>query len=179
MFGWILGAALAADVRTVDEVDLDRYLGTWYEIASVPAWFQRGCTATTATYTPHPKREGLIRVENRCRDESLDGDLRLAVGRAKVVDAETNAKLKVSFFGPFWGDYWILGLDPEYQWALVGSPDRDYLWVLSRDPRLDEATYAGIVDLAKEQGYDVGRLVRTEQPADAPKMPAPPPAIAD
>jgi apolipoprotein D and lipocalin family protein len=179
MFGWFLGAALAADVRTVEEVDLERYLGTWYEVASFPAWFQRGCTATTATYTPHPKRDDLIRVENRCRDESLDGDLRLAVGRAKVVDPETNAKLKVSFFGPFWGDYWILGLDPEYQWALVGSPDRDYLWVLSRDPRLDEATYASIVDLAKEQGYDVGRLVRTEQPADAPKMPAPPAAIAD
>jgi apolipoprotein D and lipocalin family protein len=179
MFGWFLGAALAADVQTVEEVDLERYLGTWYEIASFPAWFQRGCTATTATYVPHPRRDELIRVENRCRDGSLDGDLRTAVGRAKVVDPETNAKLKVSFFGPFWGDYWILGLDPEYQWALVGSPDRDYLWVLSRDPRLDEATYASIVEKAEQQGYDVGRLVRTAQPADAPVMPAPQPAIAD
>jgi lipocalin len=104
---------------TVERVELDRYLGTWYEIARYPAPFQEGCVATSADYS---RRDGGgIRVLNSCRVETLDGELREAEGRARIVDPESNAKLKVTFFWPFWGDYWVLGLGPDYEWALVGE----------------------------------------------------------
>lgn len=148
-------------LETVPQVDLERYLGTWYEIASFPQSFQEGCTGTTATYSLQP--DGEIEVVNRCRLGSLDGEEKVAVGRARVVDPDTNAKLKVSFFGPFWGKYWIIQLDPEYRYAVVGHPNREYLWILSRTPTMPEATYAGIVEELKDDGYDVGRLERTVQ----------------
>ncbi|HOC41469.1 MAG TPA: lipocalin family protein [Thermoanaerobaculales bacterium] len=149
-------------LEVVGSVDLDRYLGTWYEIASYPAWFQRGCTAVTAQYSL--RDDGHIRVVNSCRKGSLDGKLKRATARAKVVDHATNAKLKVSFFGPFWGDYWIIDLDPEYRWAVVGVPSRKYLWVLSRAPVMDEALYQEIVSRLPARGYDPAWLVRTLQP---------------
>jgi apolipoprotein D and lipocalin family protein len=161
-------AAVSAEeppLEVVGSVDLDRYLGTWYEIASYPAWFQRGCTAVTAQYS-RPD-DGYIRVVNSCRKGSLDGRLKQATGRAKVVDHTTNAKLKVSFFGPFWGDYWILDLDPEYRWAVVGVPSRKYLWILSRTPVMDNALYQEIVSRLHAKGYDKERLVRTLQPGAA------------
>ena len=97
------GAAAAEEpeLTTVDSVELDRYIGTWYEIASYPAWFQKNCTAVTADYSL--RDDGLIKVVNSCRKGSIDGKLKQSTGRAKVVDANTNAKLKESFFGPFWG----------------------------------------------------------------------------
>ena len=149
-------------LETVDAVDLDRYLGVWYEIASYPMYFQRGCTATTATYSL--REDGLIKVVNRCRKRSLDGKLKEAKGRAKVVDPETNAKLKVSFFGPFWGDYWIIDLDPDSQWAVVGGPKRKYLWILSRTPQMDPAVFDEIVSRLPAKGYDPNRLNTTTQP---------------
>ena len=152
----------ASEVATVEAVDLDRYLGLWYEIASFPAWFQRGCTATTAEYSL--RDDGLIRVVNSCRKGSVDGKLKQSVGRAKVVDPETNAKLKVSFFGPFWGDYWILDLDPAYRWAVVGVPSRRYLWILSRTPTLDPQLLARIIEPLEGMGFDLTRLRRTEHP---------------
>ena len=161
-------AAVSAEeppLEVVGSVDLDRYLGTWYEIASYPAWFQRGCTAVTAEYSL--RDDGHILVVNGCRKGSLDGKLKQAKGRAKVVDHATNAKLKVSFFGPFWGDYWIIDLDPEYGWAVVGVPSRKYLWVLSRTPVMDNALYQEIVGRLQAKGYDKERLVRTLQPAAA------------
>ena len=151
-----------APLPVVDSVDLDRYLGTWYEIARYPAPFQEGCTATTATYSR--RDEGGIRVVNRCHAGSPDGELREAEGRARVVDPATNAKLEVTFFWPFWGDYWILALDGDYRWALVGEPRRRYLWILSRTPVMGEDTYRSIVERLPALGYDPGKLIVTEQP---------------
>ena len=113
-------------LRTVAHVDLSRYLGTWCEIASFPQRFQRGCTATTAIYTP--RDDGKIDVLNRCRKDALDGPEKSAHGPARV-DHATNAKLEVSFFRPFWGDYWIIDLADDYSYAVVGHPGRDYLWI--------------------------------------------------
>jgi apolipoprotein D and lipocalin family protein len=151
------------ELRTVPHVDLERYVGTWYDIASFPQRFQRGCTGTTATYAI--RADGMIDVLNRCRDGSLTGKERLARGRARVVDRSTNAKLKVSFFRPFWGDYWIIDLGPSYEYAVVGHPGRDYLWILSRTPTMDGAVYEGILGRLREQGYEVQRLNRTLQPS--------------
>jgi apolipoprotein D and lipocalin family protein len=165
--GAAIGSLAASDssrpLEVVRHVDLDRYLGTWYEIASYPAWFQRGCTAVTAEYGR--RDDGLISVVNSCRKGSLEGKPKQSKGRAKVVDESTNAKLKVSFFGPFWGDYWIIDLDPDYRWAVVGVPSRKYLWLLSRTPVMDEALYRDIVGRLPAAGYDPDRLNRTEQPA--------------
>lgn len=148
-------------LQVVDRVDLERYLGTWYEIASYPAWFAKNCTGVTAEYTR--RDESTIRVVNRCFKGHLDGKLKEAKGRARVVDTESNAKLKVSFFGPFWGDYWILDLDPEYRWAVVGEPKRKYLWILSRTPQMDRKVLDGILTRLPEKGYDTDRLQWTLQ----------------
>lgn len=150
-------------LQTVARVELSRYLGTWYELANFPQRFQRGCTATTATYTL--RADGDLEVLNRCRKGSLDGQERSARGRARVVDRVTNAKLKVSFFRPFWGDYWIIDLSDDYSYAVVGHPGRDYLWILARQPTMAEATYQGIVARLEAQGYETSRLVRTLQVA--------------
>jgi len=150
-------------LQTVPHVDLEKYLGTWYDIASFPQKFQKGCTGSTALYTRRP--DGMIDVLNRCRKGSLEGNEISAHGRARVVDPATNAKLKVSFFRPFWGDYWITDLGPNYEYAVVGHPGRDYLWILSRTPVMDSAVYDGILARLKAQGYEVERLNRTLQPA--------------
>jgi apolipoprotein D and lipocalin family protein len=149
-------------LQTVAHVDLERYVGFWYEIANFPQSFQRGCTASTATYTARP--DGDIDVVNRCRKGALDGKEKTAVGRARVVDRKTNAKLEVSFFRPFWGDYWIIDLGPNYEYAVVGHPGRDYLWILSRTPKMEASVYEGIVQRLREHGYEVDKLVRTQQP---------------
>lgn len=153
-------------LETVAHVDLSRYLGTWYEIANFPQSFQRGCTATTATYTL--RADGDIDVLNRCRKGSIDGKEKSALGRARVVDRATNAKLEVSFFRPFWGDYWIIDLSEDYSYAVVGHPGRDYLWILARNPTMAEATYQSIVTRLQSQGYETSRLVRTLQVAGPP-----------
>ena len=150
-------------LQTVPHVDLSRYLGTWYEIASFPQSFQRGCTATTATYTL--RTDGDIDVLNRCRKGSVDGEENSGLGRARVVDRATNAKLEVSFFQPFWGDYWIIDLSDDYSYAVVGHPGRDYLWILARTPTMAEATYQSLVTRLQGQGYETSPLVRTLQVA--------------
>ncbi len=150
-------------LRTVEHVELPRYLGTWYEIANFPQRFQRGCTATTATYTV--RADGDIDVLNRCRKGTVDGKEKSARGRARVLDRTTNAKLEVSFFRPFWADYWIIDLADDYSYAVVGHPGRDYLWILARTPTLDAATYEGILGRLQNQGYETARLVRTVHPA--------------
>jgi len=146
-------------LQTVAHVDLERYLGTWYEIANYPQKFQKGCTATTATYTL--RNDGEIDVLNRCRLERPDGEEKSAEGRARVVDRTTNAKLEVSFFRPFWGDYWIIDLGTDYEYAVVGHPGRDYLWILSRTPTMSEEVYNGIIARLAAVGYDTDRIVRT------------------
>ncbi|NKE47548.1 lipocalin family protein [Roseomonas frigidaquae] len=152
-----------APVATVPQVDLARYAGTWFEIARFPNSFQDGggriCTHTTATYTPRP--DGTIGVVNRCR--GADGAPRVAEGTAHVVPESGNAKLRVTFFWPFYGDYWVLGLDPSYRWAVVGAPGRDYLWVLARRPELAPGDYAEAVITAAMQGFEVSRLRPTPQ----------------
>jgi apolipoprotein D and lipocalin family protein len=149
---------------TVAAVDVGRYAGTWYEIARFENTFQDGrgrrCEATTATYTPNP--DGTIGVVNRCRDDAADGRLRVAEGWARPADG-TNSKLRVTFFWPFFGDYWVIGLDEDYRWAVVGSPGRDYLWILSRTPVLEQADYARALGIARSQGFDVMRLRLTDQ----------------
>jgi apolipoprotein D and lipocalin family protein len=154
------------ELRTVERVDLGRYAGTWYEIASFPQRFQRGCTGSMATYAVRP--DGEVDVLNRCRLERLDGVEKAARGRARVVDPVTRAKLEVSFFRPFWGDYWIVDLGADYEFAVVGHPGRDYLWILSRTPQMDDALYEGIVGRLRDQGYAVERLRRTLQPPGTP-----------
>ncbi len=149
-------------LETVPGVELERYLGTWYEIASYPQRFQEGCTATTATYTQ--RGDGEIGVLNRCRKGGPDGTEAVSEGRARVVDTQTNAKLEVSFFGPFWGDYWIIDLGPDYEYAVVGHPSRDYLWILSRTPTLDDETYDGILRRLEDMGYPLEPLRKTLQP---------------
>jgi apolipoprotein D and lipocalin family protein len=159
------GFALAAaekPLRTVASVDLQRYLGTWYEIATIPASFQKNCVGVTATYTLRP--DGKIGVLNRCRKHTLDGREKSVSGKAWVADATTNAKLKVQFFWPFSGAYWIIELDPEYQYAVVGHPGRNYLWILCRRPQMDDSLYAALLERIAAQGYDVSRIVRTLQP---------------
>ena len=155
------GAPNLPPLQTVAHVDLDRYSGTWFEIASFPQRFQKGCTATQATYTK--REDGQIGVRNRCNKGGLNGPESSVEGRARVVDKATNAKLEVSFFWPFWGDYWVIDLGADYEFAVVGHPGRDYLWILSRTPVLPAATYDAILARIVAQGYDLSRLQRTLQ----------------
>ncbi len=141
---------------TVKYVDLKKYAGLWYEIAKIPNSFQDQCVkGTTAKYIL--RDDGEIAVLNSCIDE--DGKIDEADGVARIVDNKTNAKLEVSFvsfFGwrPFWGDYWIIGLDENYKWAIVGTPNRKYGWVLSRTSQLSKETMDGIFQILKDQGYN-------------------------
>jgi apolipoprotein D and lipocalin family protein len=143
-------------VTTVNNVELERYVGLWYEIAKIPNRFQKKCVrGTTAEY--ELREDGRIKVINRCFNK--DGEIDQAEGVAKIEDAASNAKLKVSFVSfagwrPFWGDYWVIGLDPDYQWAVVGVPDRKYGWVLARSPSLDENTLEQIFAVLERNGYD-------------------------
>lgn len=142
--------------KTVDYVDLKKYAGLWYEVAKIPNRFQSHCVkGTTAKYTF--KDNGEIEVINSCIDE--DGELDKTEGLARVVDKKSNAKLEVSFFSilgwrPVWGDYWIIGLDENYQWAIVGTPTRKYGWILARQPELDNETLEKIYSILKDQGYN-------------------------
>ena len=146
------------------QVDLERYLGRWYEVARFPNQFERDCFAVTATYSR--KQDGTIKVINSCRKGSIGGPEEIADGTATVADAASNAKLKVSFFWPFSGDYWVLDVADDYQWALVGEPSGRYLWILSRQPQLTADTRALLIDKLKAQGYNTGALYWTPQPAN-------------
>lgn len=166
----VLSFAAAAEmppVRPVDAVDLERYLGKWYEIARYPNRFQKSCAGdVTAQYAL--KKDGKISVVNRCR--RADGSLNEAEGEARVLEGSRNARLKVRFAPswlgllPFvWGDYWVIGLHPDYRWAVVGTPDRKYLWVLSRDASMAEEDWNAAVAAARANGFDPSGLQRTEQ----------------
>jgi len=150
-------ATMQSTLHVVPHVELERYLGTWYEIARYPNRFQKDCFATTATYDL--RDDGTISVINRCRKGAPDGPEKVARGKAWVVDPETNARIKVQFFWPFSGDYWIIQLGEQYEYAVVGHPERTYLWILSRTPRMESATYARILARLRQQGYDPERLL--------------------
>lgn len=146
----LAGCATPRPLETVTTVDLDRYLGIWYEIALIPNRFQQKCARDTrAEYA----REGeAIRVINRCRN--ADGGEEEARGIAKVVADTGNAKLRVSFFRPFYGDYQVLALDPDYRWVLVGEPRREFGWILARTPTLDDRTVESLLARAEALGFD-------------------------
>lgn len=141
-------------------VDVERYLGTWYELARYEQGFQKGCDGVTAQYAR--KADGNISVLNRCRKP--DGSIDDAKGTAKIVDTATNAKLKVSFFGPFYGDYWILDHADDYSWAIVGEGSGRYLWLLNRKAAPGQAALDAQIERARQLGYDVTQLRITRQP---------------
>lgn len=148
-------------LETVPNVDLKKYAGKWYEIASFPQRFQKGCHCTTAEYTP--TGDGYIIVENRCNKDSITGKESYIKGKAFVQENSGNAKLKVQFFWPFRGKYWIIDLADDYSYAVVGHPNRKYLWILSRTPKMDEDTYLKILACIKAKGFDITKIQRTQQ----------------
>ncbi len=154
-------------VKTVEYVDLNKYAGKWFEIARYPNKFQKKCVGeVTATYELKDKKE--VSVINECLEK--DGETDRAVGKAKIKDEKSNAKLEVRFapgwlswLPQVWGDYWIIDLDKNYQYAAVGDPDGDYLWILSRTPKLDTAIYQGILRRVETMGFDPNKLIETPQ----------------
>ena len=168
LFTGFASNAQAQTVQSVPAVDLKQYSGTWYEIASFPSFFQReDCVGTSATYTLNT--DGSIKVWNQCYYPGNQGGWKLdrIEGRATVANAPQNSQLKVSFAGPFAGDYWVIDLDDNYQYAVVGTPSRNYLWILSRDPQMDPGTYASLLEKARAQGFDTNRLSRTPSVAES------------
>ncbi len=174
MRNWILAAFLglaacaptlptAETPRTVERVDLGRYVGLWHEVARLPQRFQDNsslrCEEVTAEYTA--TAPGRVGVVNSCVNALDPARPRsVARGEAYVVEGSDNTRLRVSFFWPFYGDYWVIGLDPEYRWAVVGSPSRRSLWVLSRTPSLPPAELERALGTARAQGFDLTPLIR-------------------
>lgn len=154
-------AAVSQTLQTEPFVDLNKYAGKWYEIASFPQRFQKGCNCTTATYTLSDK--GFVVVENRCNKDSVTGKISYIKGKAFVVKNSGNAKLKVQFFWPFRAKYWIIDLADDYSYAVVSHPNKKYLWILSRTATLDQNIYKGILDRLKEKGFDLSLLETTTQ----------------
>ncbi len=153
-------------LKTVDEVDLTRYVGTWYEIALLPNKFQAQCVSDTqAQY--HIDGD-VVRVRNRCRN--AEGKIEEANGVAKIVPGSGNAKLRVSFFRPFYGDYWILALDKDYRTVLIGEPSRKYSWILSRDPHMSPDQREQLLEQAQSLGFDRSafQISKQLQPLDRP-----------
>lgn len=144
---------------TINEFELTRYLGTWYEIARFDHRFERGLQGVTATYSM--RDDGKIKVLNQGFNNTLEGKLSVAEGKAKTTGE--SGKLKVSFFWIFYADYLILELDENYKWALIGSSSDKYLWILSRTPQLDEETKNHILKKARSRGYDISKLIWVEQ----------------
>jgi lipocalin len=147
---------------TVKNLDLKRYLGTWYEIARFPHSFEKDLVGVTATYSLKPN--GKIKVVNQGYDKSLDGTLKVAEGKAKIPDKNEPGKFKVSFFWFFYADYFVMELDQKnYEWVMIGSSSPKYFWILSRTPQMDDATYQMLLDNARGRGYDLSKLVKVEQ----------------
>jgi apolipoprotein D and lipocalin family protein len=156
-------SAPQAPMPTVAKVDLNRYLGKWYQVSLIPNSFQAQCVADTqAHYALQDTWTGdSIRVTNRCRTAA--GAIDTAVGVAKIVPDSHNAKLKVAFFRPFYGNYWVLALGDDYDWVLVGEPKREFGWVLSRKPVLDEGLLNQALARAQALGYDKSQFVPSPQ----------------
>lgn len=144
------------ELKTVAHVDLERYLGKWYEIARYDHSFERGCSEVEAIYTK--RDDGMIGVLNRCFIKE-DNKTKEAHGRAKVVDEETNSKLKVTFFWPFYGNYWIIELAEDYRFVVVSEPKKEYFWILSRTPVMEQADLDGILERTTALGFDARKLI--------------------
>jgi apolipoprotein D and lipocalin family protein len=149
------------EMSTVASVDLKKYSGIWYEIASYPTVFQKGCCNTSAEYIITDK--DYVKVINRCNKNSADGPATSIEGKAFVKKNSNNTKLKVQFFWPFKGDYWIIALADDYSWAVVSHPNRKYLWILSRTPVMDESVYQKVIQLIIDKGLDPEKLKKTIQ----------------
>lgn len=161
--------APGTQLDTVAYVDPDRYLGLWFEVVRADHSFERDCDGVTAFY--ERREDGDIRVINRCWENGLDGAFDLAEGRARIVDQTSNSKLEVSFFGPFFGDYWIIDLAEDYSWAVVSEPEGRYLWILTRDPQPGDAFIeARLADL-RARGFDTDGLIRPQQWNSVEDMP--------
>lgn len=141
-------------------VELKRYLGKWFELARYEASFQKDCDAVTADYSL--RSDGDIRVINTCHEGGPTGPARAAEAVAKLAEGSNGSKLKVSFFGPFFGDYWVLDHAADYSWSIVGEPSGKYLWILSRSPNVGQRKYDDLVKRAANLGYDVSMLRRTQ-----------------
>lgn len=147
-------------LKTVPHVDIERYMGEWYEIASFPQWFSRDCYNTTATYTL--RQDGRVDVLNQCHKGSPSGPLSKATAIARVVNKTTNAELKVTFFWPFSGKYWIIELGDNYEYAVVSEPQRSTLWILSRSPELSRETLDALLErLETIHKFDLSKLKYT------------------
>jgi len=163
----IAGPGAVPPLATIAALDVPRYMGTWYEIAKFPNRFQKKCTGfTSATYSP--LADGTVQVVNRCKTDN--GNTDEAIGVARQIGGAVSPKLKVrfapaivSFLPMVWGDYWVIDLDPKYQLAAVSEAKREYLWILSRTPKVDQASYDALVARLAAQGLDVSKLVRTKQ----------------
>lgn len=151
--------AMKTNLPVVEKVDLQAYMGKWYEIARYPNSFQKGCVNSRATYSLKP--DGKVAVLNECERDKTTSQ---ANGTARVVDTATNAKLKVSFFWPFEGDYWIVELGKNYEYSIVSEPSRKYLWILARTPSLPEETLAAIKNRLTGLGFDISKLVYNKLP---------------
>ena len=160
-------------LATVPSVDLKRYSGKWFEIARYENKFQKQCVGnTTATYAI--KTDGKVEVVNECLKKN--GEIERARGEARIVDKNTNAKLEVrfapaalSFISAVWGDYWIIELDDNYQHAVIGDPKRNYFWILSRAPEMNDATYQNILRRAEQLGFNPAKVIKTPQKVEAVK----------
>jgi apolipoprotein D and lipocalin family protein len=173
-FGFLMGLVCAmpnmsqaVQVKSIDHLDISQYMGSWYEIAKLPNWFQRNCTQNTkATYQLINPAQ--IQVLNQC--QTANGENIQALGmarpRANGLPAQLEVRFAPSWLGllPFvWGDYWVLDLDPQYQLAAVGDPSKKYLWILSRTPQITEASYKALTQRLSLMGFDVSRLEKTTQ----------------
>ncbi len=162
-----LAAGDQQPLQIIERLDLQRYLGTWHEIARTPNWFQQRCAGESrAEYSLNPA--GTLRVVNRCR--LGDGSTNEAVGEARRVGGADSAQLLVRFAPAWlswlpmvWGDYWVIDLDPDYQLVAVSEPKREYLWVLARQPRVDEQAYQALLQRLQRQGFDLSKLQRSPQ----------------
>lgn len=152
------------DKTVVKELDINKYLGTWYELARYDHKFERGLVGVTAKYSF--REDGKIKVENSGFKGDLSGPKSIAIGKAKIPNPNIPSKLKVSFFWFFYGDYFVLELDPDYKWAVIGSSSDKYLWILSRSPQIDENLYNKIIEKISKRGYDVSKLLRIKQPVN-------------
>jgi apolipoprotein D and lipocalin family protein len=150
------------DNSVVKKLDLQKYLGSWYEIARYNHFFERGLVGVKANYSL--KDDGTIKVVNSGYKDSLNGKFSQSVGKAYIPDPENEpAKLKVSFFLFFYGDYFVMELDKDYQWAVIGSNTDKYLWILSRTPQMKDELFNELLEKLKKRGYDVSTLIKVLQ----------------